>query len=241
MPSSQRHFDATDEIVAYRGVSGLAVLGLIAGLLSPLAMLQFSFWVIPPIALVLNLLALRQIHARAPELIGRKAAAVGLFLAVACAFAAAVDYAVYTRLVGQEARQFAGQWFEAVRRGECHKVHQMTVIPKSRKPLDDNLWDYYRANAALRKQLQTFVGQQAVRTLLALGPAAEIRFFETVAEGAQEDSDFVQQTYAVTYDDEQGYKKTFFVGLRMIRSLVVGGHAAWQLAGVEGGVRPTGW
>ena len=36
------------------------------------------------------------------------------------------------------------------------------------------------------KSLKLFVNEPTMRTLFALGPAAEIRFYETVAEGRQD-------------------------------------------------------
>ncbi len=65
-------FDAADEeVVRYRAVSSLAVAGLMAGLLSLLAMFATVLWLLPLAAVVLSGLALRRLAARGPELVGR--------------------------------------------------------------------------------------------------------------------------------------------------------------------------
>ena len=55
-----------------------------------------------------------------------------------------------------------------------------------------------------------------VRTLLALGPKAQVRFFDTVGQTRQDDDDVVDQLYAVTYEEE-GEKKSFFVAVQAVR------------------------
>ena len=49
----------------------------------------------------------------------------------------------------------------------------------------------------------------------------------------------MQQTYAVTFPDEQQKLKTFFITLRLRRSVnIVSGRADWTVTHVNGGVRP---
>ncbi len=61
-------FDATDEEVArYRAISSLALAGLLAGLLSPLAMFAPVLWLVPLAAVLVSGLALRRLTARDPQ------------------------------------------------------------------------------------------------------------------------------------------------------------------------------
>ena len=117
-------FDAADEEVArYRAVSSLAVAGLLAGLLSPLAMFAAVLWLVPLAAVVLSGLALRRIAARRPDLVGRPAALAGLMLGTVFLVAAPVDDLVYRYFLRQQARQFAEIWIDAVRHGDVYKAH----------------------------------------------------------------------------------------------------------------------
>jgi len=85
--------------------------------------------------------------------------------------------------------------------------------------------------------MKLFADEPTMRTLLALGPTAEIRFHETATDGRQEVFDILQQTYAVTYPDEQKQPKTFFITLLMQRTVdTSSGLASWTLIRVEDGV-----
>ena len=65
--SSPPIFDAADEEVArYRAISSLAVAGLLAGLLSPLALFATTLWLVPLAAILLSGLALWRIANCAP-------------------------------------------------------------------------------------------------------------------------------------------------------------------------------
>ena len=236
-------FDAADEEVArYRALSSLALAGLLAGLLSPLAMLSPVLWLAPLAAVVLSGLALRQIAVRSPELVGRPAALVGLVLGVSMLVAAPANDFVYRYLLGRQARQFAMMWIDDVRRGEVYKAHQLMLAPKQRLTSPDKLGEYYRKTETMREGLFHAVNEPALRTLFALGTAAEIRFYETAAVFHQEPAEVVEQTYAVTYPDERQRPKTFFITLVMQRSIESSSHrVAWTMARVDGGVRPAGW
>jgi hypothetical protein len=77
--------------------------------------------------------------------------------------------------------------------------------------------------------LESFVRAPVVRTLLALGPQASIRFYDTVdQQGDEGNRDIVRQRYAVTYEEE-GEKKTFFVDVQMMRQELADRTAGWSI------------
>ena len=235
-------FDAADEeVTRYRALSSLAVAGLLAGLLSPLAMFASLLWLLPLVAVVLSGVALRRIASRWPALAGRPAALAGLMLGAVFLVAAPVDDAVYRCLVRRQARQFAEIWIDAVRQGDKYKVHHLMLDPKRRLPPETNLPDYYSRNVKWQKMLKELDKDQTLQTLFALGMTAEIRFYKTAAEGRLGLADVVWQTYAVTYPDEQERPKSFFITLQMQRSVdTSSGRAEWTMAHVDSGVRPPG-
>ncbi len=221
----------------YRAVSGLAIVGLLAGLLSLLALVAPVLWAVAFVALIVNLKAIQRIAANAPALLGRKAALAGLAFSVIALCAAPADWIVYRRLVRQEARQFADLWFDYLRADQPHRAHQLTVGPTSRDPFDDKLWESYRDEQA-RSMLQQFIVKPEVRTLLALGDKATVRYYATESQWAEGDRDRVYQTFAVTYPDSDGLK-TFFIGLLLEREIdAPTGHAYWQISRSLGGVTP---
>jgi len=236
-------FDTADqEVVRYRAISSLAMIALLAGLLSPLAMLATSLWLVPLTAVVIAGLALWRIASRAPELIGRPAALVGLMLGVAFLIASPVDDIVYRYCLRRQAREFAGMWIDAIRHKELYKAHHLTVDPKHRLPLESKLADFYDQNETWHRSLNTFRNEATIRTLYRLGEDANIRFYETAAEGHEDVFDFVKQIYAVSFPDEHKKPKSFFISLLLQRSVDAGtGRAGWTLKRVEGGIRPAGW
>jgi hypothetical protein len=241
--SSPARFDAADrEVASYRSVSSQAVAGLLAGLLSPLAMFASAFWLVPLAAVVLSGLALRRMATRRPDLVGRPAAVAGLMLGAVFLVAAPVDDMVYRSFIRRQAREFAAIWFDAVQNKEVYRSHYLTISPNKRRSLESKLPEFYARNDSSRMLLRQFINDATMRTLFALGKDAEFRFYETIGEERQEGFDTVKQIYAVTYADERKQPKTFFISLLMQRSVDTStGRAGWTMVHVDGGLRPAGW
>jgi hypothetical protein len=116
----------------------------------------------------------------------------------------------------------------------------LTVDPNQRQPLDARLWQFYRDGDTVRRELETFVTLPTIRTLLALGEKAQVRYYKTTFGPRRGDRENLQQLFAVTYNDA-GKKKTFFVDVRLEHSTPGNaGRAAWRVTGFEGGVDVTG-
>ena len=228
------------ELAEYRALAGQAVLGLLLGLSAPLAMIDPMLWSIPALGVFFSWWALRRIQSGDTGITGRKMAITGLAFSLFFLAAAPGDRLVYRWLVRNEARQFSAVWFEYITQDEPQKAFQLTVTPQTRRPLDDNLWAFYRNNPHQREKLESYVEGSTVRTLLELGPKARVRFYRTEGQGTDNKNDLVEQLYAVTYE-EGGEKQSFFVLVRMLRSLLPNGQSGWRILQTEGGFRPEGW
>lgn len=230
------------ELAAYRALAGQAVLGLIFGLLSPLVLVDPLPWsLFPVLGIILSGWALRRIK-KSDSLTGRKMALTGLLLSLLFAAAAPSNALAYRRTVRNEARQFSSLWFRFLAEDEPQKAHQLTVAPHVRHLLDQRLWAFYRNDPRLRQQLEGYVQNPLVRTLLALGPKAQVRFYETAGQTHEnsDNSDTVTQVYAVTYEEE-GEKKSFLVAVQMLRQKLPAGEAGWHILQANGPARPEGW
>ncbi|MFH1924296.1 MAG: hypothetical protein ABIP48_30965 [Planctomycetota bacterium] len=226
------------EIAQYRAVSVLALAGFLVALLSPAAFGHPLLWAVPVAGIVLCALALRRIALEAPALIGRKPAFVGLIASVIVGVAAPTAAFTYGQLIDREAREFAFQWFEILRRGEPEKSHQLTMPPEQRLPLDEGLWDFYTLGSTQRTELEAHVGRPEIRSLLALGDKARVRYYDTEARRESDDNETLEQVYAVT-TEEAGRKTSFFLRLTLRRyRLSSTGRARWQLSDFRGGIRP---
>jgi len=228
------------EFAAYRPLAVQAVVGLIFGLLAPLALLSSAFWLLPATGLFFGNWALRRIKRDPAALTGRKLAWTGLSLSLLFIVAAPTDWLVYRRVVRNEARQFSTLWFRYLTHDEPQKAHQLTLAPQARQPLGENLWGFYRNDSRTRRSLEGYVKSPLVRTLLALGPRAMVRFYETVDQSHDDNDDVVELLYAVTYEEE-GERKSFFVDVQARRMKLADGSADWRILQTAGGAKPEGW
>lgn len=230
--------DEPAEIESYRPLCGRAVVAVLLGAISPLALFAPFLWVLPLGGLVASVAALRAIGAVVPPMLGRTGALAGLALSLIFGVAGPVDWACYRWQIRREATQFAMQWFDFVRQREPHKAFQLRLAAETRSPLDDALWQVYYEGSDLRQMLEDFLNDKTVRTLMALGDKATIRYFDTEAQEGEGESDLVDQSYAVTYPAPER-PTTFFITLHMQRSRPRDSDRAfWRIISHRGGVRP---
>jgi hypothetical protein len=238
--SQPRLTDSQDaEIAQYRVLPAPAAAGLILGLLSPVAMIDPLLWIVPPLGIVFSGLALRQISRGGQALTGYKVALWGLALSLFFGTAAPVNWFGYRWMVRREARQFAGAWFEFLAHDQPQKAHQLIRFPQYRQPLDEELWEFYRGDPRWEGQLWAYVDRPLVRTLLALGRQAQVRYYQTAGEDYTGDDQLVDQVFAVTYQ-QAGRKRTFFVSLEMERTELESGRANWRLVRTHHDLVPSG-
>ncbi len=235
------HLHASDEpeLVQYRSVSSLAMAGLLAGLLSWLAMLSPTLWGLPLLGLLINAIALRRLATSATPMVGRKAAVAGLVLSAAFAAAGPAHWTTYRWLVRNEARQFGTKFFEFLARGQPHVAYELLTDAAARPPLDDALWRKYPQNSRLRRDIESFVRKPAVAALLALRDKALVRYYDTEQQWQDREGDWIYQSYAVTCPVE-GEPTTFFVGLLMQRSLEASANRAfWKITVLRDAIQPA--
>jgi hypothetical protein len=194
----------------YAAVSGLAVAALVFGILSVAALVDPLAWGIPAVGAVLGAVALARIVRRPGELVGRKAAVAGLLLSLFFGSVAVGERNVYRALLRREARQVARAWFERVAERQPQLAHQLSLDPDHRQPPGSDAWVAYRKNGDLHNSLEKYVGEPLMRTLLALGEKATVRYYGSPAIEGNRGQESVVLLYAVTFDAEHG-KKTFFV------------------------------
>jgi hypothetical protein len=233
--------DAGDaDLAEYQTIAPQAVIGMLCGFLAPLALVDPLLWAFPIFGVIFSWWALCRIKAGSPAIAGRKMALTGWTLSVLFLIAAPADWMVYRYLVAKEAKQVADQWFQFITHDEPHKACQLTSAPQARQPLNDRLWDYYRNAPKPREQLEGYVKSPLVRTMLALGPKAQVRFYGVADQSRTGSTDVVGLWYAVTYE-EQNERKSFFVLVRASRTVLQSGESEWRILETEGGVRPSGW
>ena len=230
--------DEPAELESYRSLSVWAVVAAALGAASPLAMFGVLLWSLPIAAIVAATVALIRIRFGDGAIIGRKAAWAGMGAGVLFLATAAADRVAYRCLVRREARQFTACWFRLLAEDRPQMAYRLTLSPQYRPPPDDDPWEFYRQGPRWRQELENYANSPLVRTLLALGPRATVRYYDTVDQSQTEGIDAVDLVYAVTFEEQR--KKTFFAALRLERSTTRSGEVFWRLAQSAGGVHPAG-
>ncbi|NLS96997.1 MAG: hypothetical protein GXX96_33085 [Planctomycetaceae bacterium] len=227
--------DSTEaELPEYRAVSGLAVAGLLLGLLSVLSMVHVTLCFVGGAAALCSIAALVRISASPSEISGRRLAVTGLVLAVFLTTAGLANYLTNQRLLDLHSREFAALWFDYLKKGEPEKAFELNNRASVRRPLDGELWNRYLSSRDEYDGLRQFVAAPEVRALLALGDRAEVRHYAF----AGADPERVAQVYAVTYEDA-GIKKSFLVRITLARAPYPDqGVFAWQTVGTTGPWNP---
>lgn len=226
------------EVIEYQAISAMAVGGLLLGLLAAGAMLWPLLWIVPPLGIVVSLVALWRIEHQPTVLTGKMFALVGLALSVFFVALVPTNKIIYDRAIRQEARHFASIWFDALRNGQVVEAYQLTLDPRVRRPLNQLEAAVREPESDPRKGLKEYVAEQDVRTLLALGDKAQVRYYATEFQSSEPGHESLVVVYAVTYDDK-GEKKTFFIRLGLERrDLPVGHESDWRVVSSRGGYRP---
>ena len=235
-PSSRPQSDP----VEYQAISGLAIGALLLGIASASALAGQVLWGVPVLGVVTSLVALLRIERAAGALAGRRAAQWGLALSMFFGAVAVAQFISNERLLAGRAEQVSRQWFAALAAGDLPLARQLGMPAKTRARISDptQLWNYYRDVAGQRRDLEQFVAEPLIHTLLALDGAATVRLYANRGVSMADQQTIVAQTYAVTYEDD-GARKTFFVNLTIERNLQRGADKAdWRVIKYAGGVDP---
>jgi hypothetical protein len=210
----------------YQALSIPAVAALLLGIASPLAFLHPLLWTAPLLALGVSLYALYQIRRYAPGLTGRRAAQLGLALAVVCGTGAAVHAGIERVLTPREADRVARLWFGYVRSGDLYKAHQMTLDSRTRLPFREDLATTYAEIPKLKEQFDEFAATNLVRELRQLPPDARVTLKEIERHDAAGNHDRLQLLYTVAVPGGESFQVS--VILHRFNSRLRGG-VTWQI------------
>ena len=131
---------AEDRIEEYHPISTLAVLALVAGCCSVLALMSQVLWVIPILAGGLSVAAIMDTSVRSSHKAGRGIALIGLALSVGFGAQSFTVFSVNAWIDHSRARETVSQWHQAIRAGEWDVVHGFCVpglLPSEEEEFDD--------------------------------------------------------------------------------------------------------
>ncbi len=208
--------EADDEALEYRSLEPLAIVSVLLGLASPVAIFQPLLAVVPILGLLTAVVALAKIggdRARG----GRAVAIAGVVLSTFFLAVPMARYASAQLMLRGQAVPVATEFLERLQQQRPEEAMLLQMAPDYRPPVDDGLWSYYRNDEQARTQLEAFVKQPFVRMLLALGPDAEVKFFKVNGIAAGNQLALADVHYTVTFTDQDGQRKTLVVGVLLER------------------------
>jgi hypothetical protein len=228
MPNNLPPEDAA--VAQYRPVSAAAISGLILSVASAAVLFHPVLWALPVLGVLFSALGLYRVAVSGGELLGRRAAMIGLCLSVVWLTAGPTNWVSYRWALRREARQFARYWFQFLTENRPREAHQLTQFPERRAPLDVYLAERYAAGTRWGEQLETFMSDRLVSILLAQQAGAQVEYIDSPAIEHHERYDLVTLRYAVRYFDG-AQQQTAYALLYLHRVYLDDGRRAnWQVA-----------
>lgn len=197
-PTTPSTFTAEHEdLLEYRELSRLAVVGLVLGLFSILALFTSILWVVPVVAIAINLVAWYQIS-RSETLTGKSLAVVGLALAALFFGGSVTQTTLQKRWLVRDSRQMAQGWLELILEKKFLQAHQLTVHPDGRQPPTASLAAYYTKDETTQEALHGFETGPAIRAIEFWdGGPLEARFVRDGVTSVYEGVDYARHLFQV--------------------------------------------
>ena len=161
------------ETDGYRPISTLAVLSLIAGCSSALALMNQILWFIPLLAVGLSIAAIRDTAVQGSQKSGRGVALIGLALSVGFGVQSITVFSGNTLIDRSRARETISRWHRVIQAGDWDVVYGFCapgIIPLDETYLKErNQDEHHHDGAGSRKQYEIKALQKipAIRALAA--------------------------------------------------------------------------
>ncbi len=248
-PTDPIFSDHTDSgIVDRRPLDIFAIVGLIAGICSPLAMLNEFLWLVPGLALLINALTLMRIRHADGTRRGGGMATAGLALSLVFLVAASTRRYVRHWHLGRRAEQVGQPLINSLIQNDPHKAYALTQSLLERPLLDVSLAEYYEADPKLSRGFERFTKRSRVaRRLLDLyplsgdGKSPSVRLYETEEFVEAQSKDWITNIYAIDFEDVDARSATYYVRLQIVREASpVKTIGFWRVLTYHGSGDPTG-
>lgn len=210
--SQQPHVSSLDEtaVTTYRSISLAAVLALLFGCASALALVHPFLWVVPVVAVVTAIFALRGIAREGANLTGRGLAIMGLVLALFFGTWAPARIVTRQMHLYRQARPYADQWLELVRAGQLYEAHQLMKLAGERQKPGSSLEVFYTNSAEARKDLDHAFEMKPALTLRSQAENATYEYLGGDGVSSEEGGhiEFVSLRYLMRYEEHGLAKET---------------------------------
>lgn len=186
----------------YQALSVMAMVCLVTGILSIAAMAHPIFWVLPVVAVLIGLLALRRIRRSEGELTGETPATAGMTLGAVFLLAGFGAFYVPRWQGKRDAIDLGYRFLQYLQAGETTRAMNLTHPPGYQLPENANFAEALATNRKAQKQLASFVADEPiVRVLGRLGGKSTISLYDTEAYGRIEGEEGAYVVYQIDYEE----------------------------------------
>ncbi len=160
----------TDDVVSYRSVSPLAVLGAVLGITSPLALVSAFLAPLAMVGAVVSLVAISSIRRDPESKSGQWVATFGLFLSLLVLGATLLRGPLVQRLHSAAAEPLVERYLDLLSEGDFAAAHQLTLPYSKRRPGEEAMRVHYGVNAEAQADLEAFQSQDIIQRISAQDP-----------------------------------------------------------------------
>jgi len=249
-------FDPTYEapiMADYRPFSRMAMAALPLALCSLLAVISPLLWVVPIIAVIVSVLAIRATCYGERKPLGRIPAMLALLFSLFVLGFAPAEYITSRSNMCAQAEQYGREWLELVRSGKLPEAYQLHLMYYDRVAPETDLEKYYEPNfpeggSQLRKQISVndpygemkdFFMPRPLKELVAAGQKGhyELKSSAVVPDESEFPFTIVELQYRFTYPDN-GAEISLPLHIKMKRSLLPTGRKHWNVESATTGGNP---
>lgn len=223
-----------EDLINYREPSRAAVVALLLGVLSIVVVLSVFFLLLPILAIVAALVALRNIS-QSEYLTGRGMALTGLALGAFWAALAIVGHQMEDRAAKSAAQELSVPWVELLIDGRVMEAHQLMQHPGARVGPEGDLANHYESSETEKEGLESFQSNPAIRRFEELS-GRKLAPIATGQAGVQraEEAWYVSTFFHIR--DLTSKENLFTVRVGMQRNMAQGEEGpyySWQASGIE--------
>ena len=219
-------------VAGYRIISISAVLAVLLGALSAVTLVNPVLSPVAIAAVIAATVALRQIAAAQGQLIGRRAALAGLFLATLFFGWGISRYLTRQWALEENARKTAQVWLRLIQSGQLREALQFRLSPSARIMSPAALAEHYANNQEAAQELTQFTSEQLIKELATLKEQADVRFEEVMNSRRDGFVDRIILKYNYARAASPGGRQSFKIQLRRLTDESTG-RPEWEIEAAQ--------
>ena len=201
-------------------LSAWAVVALVAGLASAVAMISPMLWSVAGAALVLCVVVKIHLSHHRGNLGGSQLATIGLALSLIFVTAAPARQFLRQWNIRQQSADVGSEWLHYLIRKEPYNAYESMRPVSMRRPLSSQLEWQYTADKNEAQAYSYFLNNPLVKAISLLPPRVQVRHYETEkVETSSEGADIISDVFALTWQGKDNKPQSMLVRLEIERQV----------------------